>query len=153
MKGEAHLVRRGPAYYFRARVPADLLTQFPTREIRVSLRTSDKDEARQLARVEREKWEATFAAQRRSLNPEQQSEVTEEEIKRLVAYHIAMLLRADDETRLNGDLSGLDQDLAYSETEVRDLLARAEFPACLFPCALGIVSFHLACMRLPVAPS
>ncbi len=44
---ESRLVRRGGKYYYRARVPADLLLHYkPKREFRFSLRTGDRDIAK-----------------------------------------------------------------------------------------------------------
>jgi Domain of unknown function (DUF6538) len=48
-------------YYFRCKVPQDLLGWFPRADIRISLKTSDKAAATAACRELRARWEASFA--------------------------------------------------------------------------------------------
>lgn len=82
MKSQTHLVKRGSKYYFRARVPADLVTQYGKHEIYFSLRTSDKAEALQRVRIEQLKLDQEFH-QRRSLLSASPAELSDIEIERL----------------------------------------------------------------------
>src|SRR5215831_9224832 len=61
-----HLWRRGATYYFRAKVPVDLLQHYaPKREIKFSLKTNDRKEAERLVRQAAVKQDEEFAALRR----------------------------------------------------------------------------------------
>jgi hypothetical protein len=64
VRGEANLVRRGARYYFRCKVPQDLLGWFPRGDIRISLKTPDKAAAALACRELRARWEAAFAQAR-----------------------------------------------------------------------------------------
>jgi len=56
MNGQTHAFKRDSVYYFRMKVPVDLLPHYsPKTEIRFSLKTSDKKEARRLANQEARK--------------------------------------------------------------------------------------------------
>lgn len=52
MHRHPRLLKRGDTFYFRAKVPADLLPCYPGAEIKFSLRTRDKQKAWQLAQLE-----------------------------------------------------------------------------------------------------
>jgi hypothetical protein len=56
------LHRRGSVYYFRAKIPADLLLHFaPAKERTLSLRTSNRREAEERVRVESVKFDQEMA--------------------------------------------------------------------------------------------
>lgn len=101
MKSQTHLVKRGSKYYFRARVPADLVTQYGKNEIYFSLRTSDKAEALQRVRIEQLKLDQEFH-QRRSLLSASPAELSDIEIERLAALWLSHLLEEDEELRMEG---------------------------------------------------
>jgi integrase len=54
------------SYYFRRKIPADLVAHYKKQEIKKSLRTSDRREAERLARQEGIKWDEEFLAVRNS---------------------------------------------------------------------------------------
>lgn len=61
VKIQTNLVRRGAVYYFRARLPADLVSHYGKREILASLKTKDKQEATCKVRTERVRLDQAFA--------------------------------------------------------------------------------------------
>ena len=65
-----YLAKRGSVYYFRLIVPDDLRVVLSKREIMLSLRTKDREQAKQLIPVEIIKSDALFAAARKQLRPE-----------------------------------------------------------------------------------
>jgi integrase len=67
MNGQTHAFKRGSVYYFRMKIPVDLLPHYsPKTEIRFSLKTSDKKEARRLAHQESAHWDQEFEQARKS---------------------------------------------------------------------------------------
>lgn len=62
-----NLVRRNAVYYFRARVPQDIVDTFGKTEVTFSLKTKDHKEAVAKLRKESAKVEADFDAHRREL--------------------------------------------------------------------------------------
>lgn len=67
MNGQTHAFKRGSVYYFRMKIPVDLLSHYtPKTEIRFSLKTSDKKEARRLANQESAHWDQEFEQTRKS---------------------------------------------------------------------------------------
>lgn len=69
-----YLAKRGSVYYFRLIVPDDLRVVLSKREIMLSLRTKDREQAKQLIPVEIIKSDALFAAARKQLRPEAKSQ-------------------------------------------------------------------------------
>lgn len=60
---QSHLIRRGAMYYYRRRIPADLLKHFnPKKELTKALGTSDRREAERLARALAVKHDDEFQA-------------------------------------------------------------------------------------------
>jgi len=97
VKGQTNLSRRSGVYGFRIAVPRDLRCAFDgQREIRRSLRTTDKAEALRRAAAERVRRWSEFTRIRRTLNPERRGELSAEEIKRLIAAWSASVLADDD---------------------------------------------------------
>lgn len=75
MRHRPRLHCRNGVYYFRAKIPADLLPFYePKREIKFSLNTKDKQRAWQLAQIESQRLDAEFE-QRRRPSAEQQSDL------------------------------------------------------------------------------
>lgn len=62
------LIRNG-TYYFKVRVPQDLLASIGKKEIKVSLKTKDPREIKSKLALETLKAEASFKAARRALAP------------------------------------------------------------------------------------
>ena len=59
--GQAHLMRRGAVYYYRRRVPDDIVSVIGKSMIQYSLKTKDKKEAVAKCRVADVEWDARFA--------------------------------------------------------------------------------------------
>jgi len=60
------LHRRGDTYYFRAKVPVDLIACYPGAEIKFSLRTRDRQVAWQRVQIESLRLEREFDERRKS---------------------------------------------------------------------------------------
>lgn len=93
MQSQTRLMRRGARYYFRAKVPADLLNHYDKREIVYSLKTSDPREAARLARVESVKLDNEFEQLRRGRPLRDARELRPEDIERLKAIWVAAAVR------------------------------------------------------------
>ncbi|WP_374549430.1 DUF6538 domain-containing protein [Sphingobium yanoikuyae] len=61
----SYLAKRGSVYYFRRIVPDELRATLGKREIMLSLRTKDREEAKRLIPVEIIKSDALFASARK----------------------------------------------------------------------------------------
>ena len=123
VKGEANLIRRGGVYYLRARVPVDLHEHYGTRtDVRVSLRTKDKDAARRRVRVEREKLEAEWA-RLRAANSDR-TDLTDAEIARVADAWLADRLREDADARI---APGRDHRKAREANEWERIAARRNY--------------------------
>lgn len=64
MKNQERLFKRGAIYYYRTRIPQDLVPHYGKAEIVVSLRTKDKAEAKGLLKIKDGETEAEFRALR-----------------------------------------------------------------------------------------
>lgn len=60
MASQTHVFNRSGTYYFRRRVPKDLLSFYPSSQIVFSLKTKDRKEADRLARIESVKLDKEF---------------------------------------------------------------------------------------------
>lgn len=67
MRNHPRLHRRGSTYYFRAKIPADLINAYGCREIKFSLKTTDKKIAALRVHIESEKLNREFAQKREKL--------------------------------------------------------------------------------------
>lgn len=67
MTGHTNLYRRGATYYFRARVPKDIVDTYGKDEEKFSLKTKDKAVAVKAVRLKSAEVELKFSAHRRSL--------------------------------------------------------------------------------------
>lgn len=54
---QTKLAKRGNTYYFRAKVPLDLIAHFGKKEIKLSLKTTDKREASRLCNLKAVEWD------------------------------------------------------------------------------------------------
>lgn len=54
---QTKLAKRGNTYYFRAKVPVDLIDHFGKKEIKISLKTTDKGEAARLCNLKAVEWD------------------------------------------------------------------------------------------------
>jgi len=69
-----HLTKRGRTYYFRLRIPNDLLSYFPVSEVRKSLKTSNLPAAKILYSTWEDKFQKSFALLRSGFSTEEQVE-------------------------------------------------------------------------------
>ena len=107
MAKHPRLIRRNGVYYFRAKVPVDLVQHYaPKKEIVLSLRTRDPKQALELVRVESVKRDQEFAAARLRLAAVPSDTLRPAEIERLAALYYHHRLTEDEEQRRNPDLGG-----------------------------------------------
>ena len=107
MAKHPRLIRRNGVYYFRAKVPVDLVPHYaPKKEIVLSLRTRDPKQALELVRVESVKRDQEFSAARLRLAAVPSDTLRPAEIERLAALYYHHRLTEDEEQRRNPDLGG-----------------------------------------------
>ena len=106
MATQTHLFLRNGVYYFRRRIPLDLLNHyFPETIRKYSLKTKDRRKAEVLARLEAVKVDQEFADVRKPLKDNQQAQVlSDEDISRLTQLLIHETLADDDQRRIDGQL-------------------------------------------------
>ena len=127
MSKHPRLMRRGPVYYFRCKIPADLIDHYDRREIVESLRTKNATEALRKVRKRSEAQEQEFDRIRagRSI-----TEVTDEQIQALAEEHYAGMLKWDEWSREQGlseeDYEALTAEVASSEAFLGPMLARGD---------------------------
>lgn len=68
MPSQIHVFNRNGTYYFRRRVPKDLLSLYPSSQIIFSLKTKDRREADRLARLESVRLDQEFQLKRTHLS-------------------------------------------------------------------------------------
>lgn len=103
MASQTHLYLRNGVYYFRRRVPTDLLQHYhPKAELNYSLKTKDRREAERLARLEAVKLDGEFQAVRRNLNASSIEVIAPQDIQNLANAWIAHILEEDEELRIEG---------------------------------------------------
>lgn len=124
MPRHTRLKRRGSVYYFRAKVPADLLAHYaPKKEITFSLRTSDPKAAARLVRLESVKLDQAFAQIRQQASAKPVTEIDSETMERLAALWLSSLLEEDEEDRAEG-LSERDFSKRQETLEICDIGGR-----------------------------
>jgi len=142
------LMRRGALYYFRCKVPSDLVEHYGKREITESLRTTDAREALRKVRSRSEQQEEEFDRIRAGRGV---TELTDEMIVDLASQWHARQLAEDEEFRLKGyPPEVLDEDvinLQASDNVLRDSLARGDFT--LIEATVDSVLAHAAITNLP----
>jgi len=127
-----HIETRGSVHWYRRRIPHDLISAYGgQREIRHSLKTSDKKAAIRLARLKSVELDGEFERKRSELAASQTpTELTDEQIRRLCALWQRAVLVSDDENRMAGffepDYDGLSAGLAEVEPALRQALARGQ---------------------------
>ena len=97
MSGHTHLYRRGARYYYRGRVPHDLVAVLGKQEIKFSLNTADRREALVRVRERAVEVDQMFAAARRRRDAKEVSEVPEPELERISQEVYARELSGHDE--------------------------------------------------------
>ncbi|MFC3642754.1 DUF6538 domain-containing protein [Aquibium oceanicum] len=113
---DAYLQRRGEVWQFRIRVPTDLVPSVGRREIKKSLRTGDRSQARELARIELVKLDGEWSRLRRSLKPVATPNLTEAEV-----FHLAATWFVSAEKRNAATAGSLSREQA--EIELADMNA------------------------------
>ena len=78
-----HLHRRGAVYYFRRKVPLDLVAALGKREVSHSLRTKERVEALRLIALADVEWNEKFDAARRKLRTRRATSLTDAEARQL----------------------------------------------------------------------
>jgi integrase len=92
------MVRRGAVYYFRVRIPSDLLLHFGKAELCRSLRTADHRKARTLVKLEAARAEITFERMR-------DKGLTKDELRKIVDDYLHSTLQECEDMRASGLLT------------------------------------------------
>lgn len=100
---QTHLINRNGTYYFRRRIPLELLQQYsPKLEINFSLKTKDLKEAERLSRIESVRIDNEFERFRGNLSATPIDSISKEDIKKLTDAWKAHILEEDEEVRILG---------------------------------------------------
>lgn len=107
MTDTTHLTRRGAVYYYRARVPADLQQVYGRKMLSFSLGTTNKAEAKSLAKQHAARLDKEFSQYRGIHSPDVSSRPlniawTPENISQFCGAYLIHELRRDDEIRAAG---------------------------------------------------
>jgi integrase len=129
MRKQVHMVKRSGVYYFRRRIPKDLLSHYsPQTEFKFSLKTSDPAEAERLQRIESVKLDEEFSRIRKGQTTPELHSISQDIIKSLSDLWIAHILEEDEEWRIDGlsesDYDKLAESLEIVETGGKAALAR-----------------------------
>lgn len=89
-------------YYFRIRIPFDLIDTYGKKEIRFSLATSNHKDAVSKAKLEGLKYEQEFTEKRRQQAAEAITELSSVEIERITQMWLHQLLEEDEASRVGG---------------------------------------------------
>ena len=143
-----HKRAKSAVYYFRCRIPNDLLSCYEDkREIIYSLKTRDHHEAMRRVAIEAGKQHIEFEGLRRSLvnaqNPPKRLDYTDAEIERLGLLWTRCVLETDDKQRLDGypdetfDEQG--ERLAETEHDLKKIYARGDLEK-IYPALDGFLA-------------
>ena len=102
LPSQIHVFNRSGTYYFRRRVPKDLLSLYPSGQVVFSLKTKDRKEADRLARAESVKLDQEFQRHRLHLMTRSDGQLSDEDIEHICALWIAEGLEEDEEVRMEG---------------------------------------------------
>ena len=103
MAKHPRLMKRGNVYWFRAKVPANLVEAYaPKREITFSLKTKDYREAITRLHIESLRVDQEFAATAAKASASPRLTLSDTEIQRLAAIHYHALLAENDDFRTHG---------------------------------------------------
>ncbi|WP_235562275.1 site-specific integrase [Methylophilus sp. Leaf414] len=128
MRKQIHMINRNGVYYFRRRIPKDLVSHYKKNEIIFSLKTSEHSEADRLQRQESVKLDEEFRRIRKGqLIPELHA-ISPDLIKSLSDLWTAHILEEDEESRMEGlserEYDKLTESLDITETGGKAALAR-----------------------------
>jgi integrase len=132
LPNQVHIQKRGSTYYYRRRIPLDLLAHYyPKKELIFSLGTPDYREAERLARAESVKYDTEFERIRFTLNTPQLDSISPEDINKLSQAWKAHLLEEDEEARIeglsDGEYNSLDESYDIVEAAGKDAFARGQY--------------------------
>lgn len=100
---QTHLISRNGTYYFRRRIPLELLQHYsPKLEIIFSLKTKDLKEAERLSRIESVRLDSEFERLRGNISATPIDSISREDIKKLTDAWKAHVLEEDEEVRILG---------------------------------------------------
>jgi hypothetical protein len=102
LPSQIHVFNRSGTYYFRRRVPKDLLSLYPSGQVVFSLKTKDRKEADRLARAESVKLDQEFQRHRAHLMTHSDGQLSDEDIEHICALWIAEGLGEDEEICMEG---------------------------------------------------
>lgn len=152
-----HLEMRGNVFWFRRKIPLELLPAYGgKKEIRHSLHTRDRNEAKRFARLRSVVLDGEFEHKRRDLQPApfsipdfQEVDLSDEEIRRICLLWQRLVLEADDYNRVEGfkfiDYEEVSENVTDNEPALRQALARGQFDVIEH----SLNSFlHLCCIRV-----
>ena len=129
---QTHLQNHKGTYYFRRRIPLELLPFYsPKLEIRYSLKTKDYEIAKTRARKESANVDKDFESFRSNLiNTKPQDCISDDDIQRLADSWIAHVLEEDEEFRTEGlserDYIKIDESLGILEYSEKRNLAKGD---------------------------
>ena len=126
MTKHTRVMRRGAVYYFRCKIPADLIEHYGKREITESLRTKDAKEALRRVRTRSLEQEEAFDRLRAA---HEVVEFSPAEVQHAVDLWTAHRLKADEEVRFAGLSQAMFEQFARMQTDEelvgRNALARS----------------------------
>jgi integrase len=102
LPSQIHVFNRNGTYYFRRRIPKDLLSLYPSDQIIFSLKTKDRKEADKLARAESVRLDQEFERKRCHLMGRSDGQLSDSDIEHICALWIAEVLEQDEEARIEG---------------------------------------------------
>ena len=128
---QTHLINRNGTYYFRRRIPLELLQHYsPKLEIIFSLKTKDLKEAERLSRIESVRLDSEFERLRGNLSATPIDSISREDIKKLTDAWKAHILEEDEEVRILGlsdrDYRKIDESLDIVEAGGKVAFAKGD---------------------------
>ena len=109
VSGHTNLYRRGAVYYYRSRVPKDLIEHVPFKEFKFSLQTKDYQDAlvkvKERAYLVQKEIEGIRSNIALSFRPAV-SEINVEQLSHIKQAYLSHLLEEDEDTRLTGFYRG-----------------------------------------------
>jgi len=126
LPSQIHIFNRNGTYYFRRRIPKDLLSLYPSQQIIFSLKTKDRREADKLARIESVKLDQEFQHRRSTLPDNSLEEISDDDIERICKLFTTYALEEDEEIRMEG-LSDRDYQKITETLNIVDAGERYDF--------------------------
>ena len=126
---QTHLITRNGTYYFRRRIPTELLKYYsPRLEIIFSLKTKDLREAERLSRAESVRLDIEFDRLKINLTLIELVSLSKDDIKNLTDAWKSHILEEDEDVRIQGlsdrDYRKMDESLRIVEAGGKDAFAK-----------------------------